>query len=288
MSTLTKVFALLVAILSIFLCGSQVTFMTTAQNYKNKFEDQKTIAEAANLAALAAQEELANFRENQAALAISLRKSLGNLQGILDSQGRELAAARKDSAVQVSRANTAVEVVDALSKSVDNMQSSQKTIWDAHNKSRAEKIEALTQYIELTRKHNQARAEIQNLTDTLDRRTEQVAHLHETVSTLKSQMDAVKVASEEFRSDKDVIMTPPQLLGVPIRGEVMEIRDNKIAISVGSSSGVQENMRFWIVRGENFLGNLDIIHVRADQAVGNLSNRQGAIVSGDAVTTDFN
>ena len=78
------------------------------------------------------------------------------------------------------------------------------------------------------------------------------------------------------------------MAGVPIVGEITAMDNNNVAISVGSTSGVRESMRFWIVRGDKFLGNLDIIYVEADEAVGRLSNSQGVIVEGDMVTTDIN
>ena len=79
----------------------------------------------------------------------------------------------------------------------------------------------------------------------------------------------------------------PQLAGVPMRGEITAVDGDNFAISVGSSSSVRKNTRFWIIRGDKYLGNLEIVHVELDESVGRLSNQQGVVVKGDMVTTDF-
>ena len=82
-------------------------------------------------------------------------------------------------------------------------------------------------------------------------------------------------------------MVQPSHSGVPIRGEITDIKGDMAQISVGSSSGVRKGMAFWITRGTNFLGKMEITVVSPDEAVGRLTNQQGTIVKGDAVTTGF-
>jgi len=75
------------------------------------------------------------------------------------------------------------------------------------------------------------------------------------------------------------------VIRVPFLNQVSE--GEKVAISVGSSSGVRNNMTFLVTRADKFLGNLKIIHVDPSASVGELDNQQGAIAKGDKVTTGF-
>jgi len=52
LSFLTKLLALLVSLLSIFLCGAVVVFVTNTNNWKKAYQDQETIARAAQTYAL--------------------------------------------------------------------------------------------------------------------------------------------------------------------------------------------------------------------------------------------
>ena len=58
MSFLTKLFAVLVSVLAIFLCGVVVTWVSNSENWKEVALNRKTLAEAAQVQAVAAEEAL--------------------------------------------------------------------------------------------------------------------------------------------------------------------------------------------------------------------------------------
>ncbi len=288
MSTITKVFALFVSLLSIFLCGLVVTFMAKAENYKQRYEEQKVYTDAAHVVAYTAEERLAKNNTSYAkALELSSErfKDLRELYGNLSS---ELAQAKQQSILESSKSDTAVKLASTMRETIQNMQTAQEELWDSFDENRASMLKAQTQVTELTRLLNNERARGSQLEDTNRRRAEQIAAMEEQIASLNQQLDQYNLAQKEFDSDVSVSQAMPTMAGVPIMGEITDMEDNNVAISVGSTSGVREDMRFWIVRGDKFLGNLDIIYVEADQAVGRLSNSQGVIVEGDMVTTDFN
>ncbi len=287
MSTLTKVFALLISALAIFLCGVVSTFLMTAEDYKAYAESWKTKAEAAALQAVAAEERLNNFKGEQEIIAEGLRNNISTLQSLYNERTRQWNDAMEAGKQEAARAATAVQTMAALQTTVENMQSSIKDLWDAHNVLIADKRKAEVAKADAEHKLNLSSAKNELLEDTRRLHVEKIAELENTIVDLNQQLEKFKVASSDFTSTNQVSLTPIDSGGVPIRGEIIDIRDDKAAISVGSSSGVRKNMRFWITRGDKFLGKLQILMVEADEAVGRLDNLQGVIVVGDSVTTGF-
>ncbi|MBN2064965.1 MAG: hypothetical protein JW745_09195 [Sedimentisphaerales bacterium] len=289
MSTITKVFALFVSLLSIFLCGVVVTFMGKAENYKQRYEEQKILADAAQVVAYAAEDRLSKTVTNYGKAAELNSERLRDIRDNYNIISAELAQAQQEKIMESGKADTAIKLVSSMRDTIASMQSAQEDLWSSFDENRANMLRAQTQVTELTRQLNNELAKSSQLEDTNRRRAEQISGLEEQISKLNQQLDRYNLAQKDFDSDVAVVKTAPSMAGVPIIGEVMELdNENRVAISVGSASGVRENMRFWVVRGDKFLGNLDIIYVEADGAVGRLSNSQGVIVEGDMVTTDFN
>ena len=75
-------------------------------------------------------------------------------------------------------------------------------------------------------------------------------------------------------------------VAVPIRGQITELADDLVAISVGSSSGVRKGMTFIIYRGGEYLGKLVVEMVEPDRAGGRITTRVGQIQVGDYVTEE--
>ena len=288
MSTVTKVFAVLVSLLSIFLCGVVIAFMGKVQDYKELYEDQKVLADAAQVMAYSAEQRLEKTNLTYGKAAELTGERLKDLRDQYNVMSVDLAQAAQQSVLESSKADSAVKLVSAMRSTIQDMQTAYESLWADFDNNRSQMLQAQTQVTELTRQLNNEMARTNQLEDTNRRRAEQIAGLEERVAKLNQQLDKYNLAQKEFDSDTTVAQILPEMTGVPIMGEITALDDSNIAISVGTTSGVRENMRFWIVRGDKFLGNLDIIYVEADEAVGRLSNKQDIIVEGDMVTTDFN
>jgi len=287
LSTLTKIFALLVSALSIFLCGVVVTFLANAENYRNEAEQWQTKAEAAQINDLAAQATLTSYMQKQEAGTRQLRENIASMHMLLEDRNRQLAAASKDSGVNVSLANTAVTTMGALRETIANMQTSQEELAKALQQSRNKMIEAQTQMVELTRHLNSEQVKTEQLENLRRQNLEKIRALEDDNAAIHRQLKKVTLSSSEFHDDEKVSMARTELAGVPIRGQITEIDGDNVSISVGSASGVRKDTRFWITRGDKFLGNLEVVYVESNESVGRLANTQGVVVRGDTVTTGF-
>ncbi|MCF7958625.1 MAG: hypothetical protein K9M57_09285 [Phycisphaerae bacterium] len=287
MSTLTKVFTLLVSILAILLCGVVVTYIATSADYKKSYEKQVTLTEAATIVGethRSAKEKLELEASEHIKRLITANKLA---QAKNDEQARELILANNEAAEAVRNVKTAQKTMETLTTALRQLQESQANLFATNIKYLNEKLDAQKKEEQKSLRLNSEIVKTQQLDTTRKRLTEQVARLESDIEKLNVKLASVNMTSSEMINTKVVTMTEPVPAGVPIRGEIIDVADDLAAISVGSSSGVREGMRFWIERGGKFLGNLKVNRVEAGEAVGQLINLQGVIVKGDVVTTGF-
>lgn len=69
-----------------------------------------------------------------------------------------------------------------------------------------------------------------------------------------------------------------------IRGMVLEVRGDLVTISVGSGDGVEKGMVFAVHRDGQYLGDVEISLVEPDRSAGRLKNRVGSPQPNDRVT----
>ncbi len=287
MSVLTKVFALMLSLLSIFLCGVIVVFVTNTADWKKAYEEQVTYREAAQVQAAVASEsqaqtvarldKLISSLQNQ---ILSLEKEKAQLQSQLDTS--QVAKAQAE-----NKSSTAVGLSKSLQDTIANMFKAQQDIQTELDKNHQQMIVAQTRVIDLERALDSERVKSAQLNTLSRQRLEQIHELENDNAAIRSRLQAVALQSEELRPGGQVTQTRVQEAGVPISGQITGIDDSLAAISVGSSSGVRKDMTFYVYRNDQYLGNLLITHVEPTEAVGRMIGMQGSAMAGDKVTTGF-
>ena len=288
MGTLTKVLALLVSALAIFLCGLVVTFVTNTSNYREAYDQQKAITEAAQIQALVAEEAMARSGARQETLMQSLQNTIVALEQQNSDLLRRWSAEAQGRAEADHKSATAVQVLKSLRETIQNMYTSQQQLQGDLDKAHEEMIAAQSQRIELTRELHRERAKGERLTSLGRLRLEKIQELEDENAEMRQKVRAVTVSPSELRPGEDqVTQVEPRETGVPIRGEVTAVDDKLASISVGASSGVRKDTKFLVVRGGRYLGDLVITHVESTEAAGQLVRQLGTVVKGDSVTTGF-
>jgi len=262
--------------------------MAKADNYKKLYEDQKTHKEAAQVLAYTAEKSLADKRASYAVTLSLQNEKINDLRDKYSELSNDLVMAKQKSIIEAGKSETAIKLVAAMRETMQDMQEAEVALWSDFDANRASMLQAKAEAAELTRQLSNMTAYSQQLENTNRYRAEQIQAMEEQIAKLNQELDQYNLAQRTFESDVAVTQVVPTMAGVPIVGEISEMDEDKVAISIGSTSGVREDMRLRIVRGDKFLGNLKIIYVEADQAVGRLTNATGVIVEGDMVTTDFN
>lgn len=289
MSTLTKVFVILVSVLAIFLCGTVVTFVAKTEDYKSAYEEQVAVATAAQVQALAAEDIMKRVVARYDLLNQRLQENIALLESDKSQLVQEYTVARQAMAQAEGKSAAAVNTMQSLQATVQNMYSTQNAIQSELNKAQGGMLAAHAQVIDMTRQLNGLQVERDQLISIRKRNEEKIFGLENQISQVSQKLQEVRISSHpvETTTDKVTSVTPAEAGGVPIRGEIREIHNNLASISVGSSSGVREDMRFVVVRGGKYLGDLVVTFVEPTAAAGRLERQQGNIVAGDRVTTGF-
>ena len=289
MSILTKVFVVLVSLTSIFLCGVVVVFRANTANWKAAYEQQADLAAAAQVQAVAAEEHLTRTVGRYQTLIEQLKDNLIALEQQSNDHLRQWTLEAQARAQADNKSATAVTLSKSLQETLDNMYAAQLAIQNELTQAHEEMIVAQTQTIEMRRELNDEKVKSSQLDLKRREYLEMIHQLENENAAIRQQLDQVSLASSTFRKANDQVgMTSPAAAGdVPIRGVLTGIDEDLAAISVGSASGVRMGMKFKIVRGDHYLGDLLITRVEPTEAVGKITRRNAVVVEGDAVTTGF-
>ncbi|MBN1437370.1 MAG: hypothetical protein JW936_09860 [Sedimentisphaerales bacterium] len=291
MSTLTKVFVLLVSVLALFLCGAVVTLIGNNTNWQQAYENQRDITEAAQVQATAVQMKYSELDAVKDRLIAEQRQVNASLVERLV----ELQADRDEQALARAQAESQIATLVALSESVQqsnqNLHEVEQSLQGALREAYRARTNAEAEVIALNRQLNDERALTEQLESVRRRSQEQIYLLEEENAELRQRLQAAAASGVEFRSEAGggVTMaidggTSPR---VPIRGEITDIGDNLVSISVGSSSGVREGSEFRVLRGGDYVASLVVELVEPQQSAGRLINSQDQVFVGDRVSTGF-
>ena len=290
LSGLTKLFVGLLAVLSIVLSAATVASVATLDNYVEQADTQA--AQIATLEAEAQRKDdeyaarLASATNSQTQLRGQLTKLRSDLEGLendLSARRAELTTARQT----VSEVNA---VNAAATSALNNAQQAQQVQQEQLAQLRTRIDEVTTQNVELNTELGNVAASRQ----VLDRERRNLA---ERLRELQQQQTRTSRALEDAGLDPRAIAegrTRVQGNPPPINGVVVDLRtvggNTVVTVSVGSNDDVREGTEFKVVDQTtgNFLGNVTIQYVDADESVGFLTGPGVANVdAGDEVLTQF-
>ncbi len=288
MSVLTKVFVVLVTVLSVMLVALIVPFVANTQDYKKMFsaaDDQRAIAERA---AAIRQDELSASQEKDSEQTASLKRQNENLvsqinllsQSLADSEAKALNEQGKNAKFEadLSRLTSANQQYAQIAQEVQQ----------ELTRRRSDTVAQQTKIIQLGDRNNELESQLDTLTRQVRRVREQTVQLQEQNTVLETKLAQLppewraKVLHEE-------VAPAPFVPESPIKGEVTSVeqleKDTFVQVNVGRNDGVAENMKFLVHRSNQFVATLVITKVDARASAGRLELLQGDVTVGDAVLT---
>lgn len=289
MNVLTKVFVVLVNVLSVALVALVIAFVANTENFKQKFADMKADRDGAEAKARLFQGELSLLKgewDKQAkTYADEINAKLMQVKTAEDQLAQvraELASARRDTAkleAQVSGLSAAMSqnqsILDAALKEL------------AQRRDDAVKLE--TRAIQLADRNNELMNQVEAYNRQVRRLNEQMAQLDEEKSKISDLWTKVPqdIRDRVTNVASTTTAVDPVQAAVPVRGQITKIEkvgDQTFAqINVGKSDQVAPNTKFMIYRDNKFMGNLIIMTVSDREAVGRVELAQGALSAGDRV-----
>jgi len=273
LSTLTKVFIVVLVVFSIAFTTMTVSIVAQSTDWR---DTAQKYGEHAKVADTNLRNEIAASAATEATLRDSIKSHLekiGEVEGQLKTNGAEMAKLRSDVAKTESEKSSA----DAMNRGL----LAQLQIADAGRAEyRKQRDEIEKRNIELERRNI-------DLNDRVNEQTARIAVLFEQKRQYEQQLSILKTENEKLARDAgrpagaSVLESPSGTAMVnvapltpisptPVRGKVLEVSGNLVTISVGSADGVKKDMIFKIQRGDEYVGDLKISVVNPNQSAGRM------------------
>jgi len=286
LSTLTKVFIVVLVVFSIGFTTMTISIVAQSTDWRDtaqKYEEHAKVADT-NL-----RNEIAASAATEATLRDSIKSHLekiGEVEGQFKTNGAEMAKLRSD----IAKAESEKSSSDAMSRGL----LAQLQIADAGRAEyRKQRDEIEKRNIELERRNI-------DLNDRVNEQTTRIAVLFEQKRQYEQQLSILKTENEKLArtagrpAGASVLEAPSgvamsnvtpltPISPTPVRGKILEISGNLVTISVGSADGVKEGMVFMITRGDQYVGDLKISTVNPNQSAGRMVRTTLAPAQGDQV-----
>lgn len=267
MSALTKIFVVLLVVLSLLLAAASVTYLNTLPNYQSQLTALRTAntsAEAeARRATSAGEQERAALNQR----IVSITEQLNAARTDAARIRTELAQAEAEKAdlqSQLAQSNTTQstlsQAVQANTALVDELRNQVNSLRDEYQ-------QTLAQYTETSR-------QLATTSNDNQRLLQQVRLLQEQQTELQSRNSDLEGALTHLGGDPSNLtagnIAPPPINGVVLRVDTIGGQPYAM-ISVGSEDDVQPGMRFTVLENNEFLGYLTVEEVDDTQSIGQLS-----------------
>lgn len=279
MSIFTKIFVVLVMLMSVVLVALVVPFVVNSDTYRTAYENERKLRQTALkaaqnregdiAAALQAHQERINQLESEKA---QLQAQIGDKDANIQRQQAEvvrLTAQGADYATNVARLSTSL---DQYSKINDMLE--------------AEVIERREKQLDAEKKLIETNAALRNRTTEVETLVGQTRLFKEQIEDLTSTnqelIEQVK-AAPTVAGDPDAPVTAPPVAAV--RGSITDARKLGdtwyVGLSVGSNDKVAEGMAFMLHRGDTYLGDAVVEKVDLNQSVARVTLKAGDLAKGD-------
>ncbi len=266
MSILTKVLAILLSVFSLLLVGMVVTFVGNSNNYKELYEEQKTLKIDAQ-SNLTIKDGLYN---EQVKKIEQMQKDHLQRAQILEADKNLLASdlrkAQREALKYQADADRWKGLMAGFEQSVRNLQASLNDTQKQLDHARAEGIKSQKELNQITSDLYEKIVQLQSLESERRRLLEQKTELEKLAA--KGGTAPKEVISVTPQANQTASRATPATVGTDIKGMVVNVDKNLVTLSVGSADGVTKNMVFHITRGERFLCDVVITNVDINRCAG--------------------
>lgn len=290
MSTITKVFVVLLVLFSVAFSAMTISVVARTSNWKDtaeKYEQHARIADT-NLRYLidASSADLATARDN-----INLqREQIGNLETKLQSNNNDLVSFRTELA-QIKAEKSSTEAMNhGLLTRLNVAENAREEYYKQRNDLEKRNIDLERRNIDLNDRVNELTAHVVVLLEE-KRQFEQQVKILQDQNTRISQASRSSAGLVTLESASGTALSGVDALSpisaTPIRGRVVEMDKNLVSISVGSADGVKSGMVFVIHREDSYIAEVKIDMVDPNRSAGRIVRSTGAPILGDQVIDEM-
>lgn len=270
MSTITKVFVVLVSVMSIVLSVLTVASAARWDNVKTSLEQAQQLYQGELVRRMSGESTmhatLAMKDDENAELKRQLATKDDQLRAATDdvaSARIELARQTNDRAAAEASRKKLEEILEVQTGELTSFQKQNQTLL-TENIDLQTRIQRLSsRNLELTSQNTIAGDEIRNLQEKL------FAEQQKSKDLQQGRVVGARPAAPG-ETPAGAVAVSPTAAG-PIKGEVLEVDGRYVSVNVGETSGVSAGMTFMVYRGDAYVGDLTIESVRPKDAGGKMA-----------------
>lgn len=288
MSILTRVFVVLLSVLSVALSAFVLATFAQQENWRASAKDWRSAALAAQAKERAASSNAALEQQRSLARRSQDQQTIGDLQARLQTKETESAELER----KLAEAQNGLTVEQAQ---VTSANENSKVVLAALNHEKEFSTKLASRNSELERRNVDLNDRVQDMTTSLTMARSMVRALKQQIESMAkgpsadSQIPGGSAIVEANTPTVEPSVGAISSMATPIRAEITSIRGDLASISVGSADGVAPGMRFLVYRSggsggkPEYLGTLKVTRVDANQSAGEIELSEGEIRAGDSV-----
>jgi hypothetical protein len=290
LSKLTKILIVLLAVSSIVLSAIVVVYVANSDNYRQKSDTLRTQFNAAFEKEKEAKRELDDRKKKYQQQEDALNSKMASLQAECKQIETKLKESEREKAVLLQKVDSWTSITKDFYTTNDKQGQLLKNTLEELKKAQAEKIKTTKELNETTNSLIEKMAIIETLEAEKRRLIEAKAELQSQVDKYLQPIGRrVEAPVPVTRERTRVLPVMPRTKAIGLKGLVKEVdlKNSLARISLGAADGVKDSMKFHVTRGDEFICDILIIDVDAEDSVGILELVQQAPRANDSVSTNF-
>ena len=286
MGALTKIFVVLVTLLSVAYVGAMIPFVANTRNWKAKYREATVDDAAANKAFEAMRQQRDTMRSGLQGEMAEFSGQINSLkEDIREHQSRHVAqaASLKEKGFEIDKLRASEESLRAVIDIQSRTNSAQATeLTDRRGKMRVQAVRT----VELEHRNNELRNDNDALAQQLRFFREENVELAGVRERLEARIDLIpsEIAEQFWGPSAAVEVDPTHSIEGRITGVRSVAGETYVEVNTGRSDGVLEGMRFFVQRGEQFVGVLVVTAVEPRRAAGRMKLIKTDVVEGDRIS----
>ncbi len=287
MSPLTKILIVLLTFATVLLCAFVVSYVASAQSYKDRYLDCGQELQQTKQRTNAANGDLEKAKAQFTQRERDLNQQVTELRTQLSGSSSELSRQKAEVARLLDETDKWTALADGFKQAEENQRQLLKNAQDELDKARAEAVKLKKELDETSvalLERDAVLKSMQNKVKALEEeKAELLGRLNEPLRALGQQ--ATSPMPVTVPRETAAATLPVRDIDIKALVTSVDMKSSMAAVSVGSADGVTRGMRFHVTRGDQFICDILIISVDVAESVGVLELvQQQPMVSDNAST----
>jgi predicted nucleic acid-binding Zn-ribbon protein len=279
LSTLTKVLIVLLTLASIFLCGIVVTYVASAVDYKEKFDNQQNRYQAAERRADSADRNFNDLKDETVKIKLDLNNQIAALQERINGLQADLKQCQIDRDDARRKEDSWEAAAKDFSKTVAMNDKLRADAEAELKQTKADLIKERSEHEQTTDALMTKMAVIDDLEARTKRLIEEKTELQSKLNEMLQQYGKITASSEPVTPMKSSAQVAPGVKDINLQGIVTDVepQERLAEISIGQAEGVKKGMRFHVTRDDKYICDIVILDVMPEKSTGWLEMLQAGL-----------